>query len=203
MKQRNTIYVRVLLVVLAIVILLVFSDRGGRPTHHDTWLPSSYNPVGAGSMPLFQTLQQLNWPVERWREPLSRLNSLGTGNVLIITRSRTGAPPVSFSVQEDDLLIDWARRGNTLILLGAFDEWDDTRELLRDIGFPLPDKTPGVNGLWQALAVTPDQALALAPNRFDSLIGASKAADQLHDKQLAEEYAEKIRREGGLLSPRS
>jgi tetratricopeptide (TPR) repeat protein len=46
-------------------------------------------------------------------------------------------------------------------------------------------------------------ALALAPNRFDSLIGASKAADQLHDKQLAEEYAEKIRREGGLLSPRS
>ena len=83
MKQRNTIYVRVLLVVLAIVILLVFSDRGGRPTHHDTWLPSSYNPVGAGSMPLFQTLQQLNWPVERWREPLSRLNSLGTGNVLI------------------------------------------------------------------------------------------------------------------------
>jgi hypothetical protein len=161
----------VLLVVVAIVILLAFTNRGGRPVHHDTWLPSSFNPVGAGSMALFQTLQELNWPVERWREPLSRLNSLGTGNVLIITRSRTGAPPVSFTEQEDDLLVDWTHRGNTLVLLGAFDQWDDTRELLRYLGFALPDNSPDVGNLWQALAAPSDQALELAPAPGSGMTG--------------------------------
>ena len=87
MKRRNIVYVRVLLVVLAVVILLAFANRSPQRVAHDTWLPSSFNPVGAGSMALFQTLQDLNWPVERWREPLSRLGNYGTGNVLIAARS--------------------------------------------------------------------------------------------------------------------
>ncbi len=86
--------------------------------HHDTWLPSSYNPVGAGSMAFFETLQDLHWPVERWREPLSRLDAYGKGNVLIVTRSKAGAPPVNFSDQENSLLLEWTKQGNTLVLLG-------------------------------------------------------------------------------------
>ncbi len=68
-------------------------------------------------MALFQTLEELHWPVERWREPLSRLSGYETGNVLIITRSRLGAR-VAFSDQEIDLLDDWVKKGHNLLLLG-------------------------------------------------------------------------------------
>src|SRR5471030_109890 len=111
MKNRNIVYIRVLLVVLSIVVLLAFINRRPQRTAHDTWLPSSFNPVGAGNMALFQTLQEMHWPVERWREPLSRLSDYGTGNVLVITRSRTGAR-VNFTEQEADLLDDWVKTGN-------------------------------------------------------------------------------------------
>ena len=159
MKNRNKVYIRVLLVVLAVVILLVFTNRGAPRTHHDTWLPSSYNPVGAGSMAFFETLQDLHWPVERWREPLSRLGSYGTGNVLIVTRSKSGAPPVSFSDQEKELLLDWTKQGNTLVLLGAMADWDDTRDLLGAIGFGVPEKMPNVDVLWQVLGSQTDKAV--------------------------------------------
>src|SRR5580658_6941474 len=109
MKNRNIVYIRV---------LLAFINRSPQRIPHDTWLPSSFNPVGAGNMALFQTLQELNWPVERWREPLSRLSTYGTGNVLIITRSRLGSR-LNFSEQETDLLDDWVKKGNTLLMLGA------------------------------------------------------------------------------------
>jgi tetratricopeptide (TPR) repeat protein len=46
-------------------------------------------------------------------------------------------------------------------------------------------------------------ALALAPKRFDSLIGARKAAEQLHNKQMAQQYTNAIRKEGATLAPRS
>src|SRR5471030_2910641 len=116
MKNRNIVYIRVLLVVLSIVVLLAFINRRPQRTAHDTWLPSSFNPVGAGHMAFFQTLQEMNWPVERWREPLSRLSDFGTGNVMIITRSGLGSR-VDFSEQELDLLDAWAKKGNTLLLL--------------------------------------------------------------------------------------
>src|SRR5471030_3262088 len=111
MKNRNIVYIRVLLVVLSIVVLLAFINRSPQRTPHDTWLPSSFNPVGAGNMALFQTLSYLQWPVERWREPLSRLSNFGTGNVMIITRSRVGAR-INFTEQEADLLDDWVKTGN-------------------------------------------------------------------------------------------
>src|SRR5471032_88530 len=114
MKKRNIVYIRVLLVVLSIVVLLALINRSPQRIAHDTWVPSSFNPVGAGNMALFQTLQELNWPVERWREPLSRLSTYGTGNVLIITRSKLGAR-VNFSEQEMDLLDEWVQKGNTLL----------------------------------------------------------------------------------------
>jgi len=159
MKQRNSVYVRVLLVVLAVVVLLVFVNRGAKHVHHDTWLPSSYNPVGAGSMAFFETLQDLHWPVERWRDPLSRLDQYGEGNTLIITRSRTGAPPVTFTDQEKELLLEWTKQGNTLVLLGALADWDDTRDLLRAAGFGVPEKAPSVDVIWQALRTPSDQLL--------------------------------------------
>ena len=148
MKNRNIIYIRVLLVVLSIVVLLAFINRSPRRSPHDTWLPSSFNPVGAGNMALFQTLQELNWPVERWREPLSRLSNYGAGNVLIITRSRLESR-VNFSEQEADLLDDWVKKGNTLLLLGSLGEWDDTRMFLRQIGFTVAGKTNSVTEFLQ------------------------------------------------------
>jgi hypothetical protein len=158
MRNRNIVYIRVLLVVLSIVVLLAFINRSPRRTLHDTWLPSSFNPVGAGNMALFQTLQELKWPVERWREPLSRLSHYGTGNVLIITRSRLGSS-INFSEQEVDLLDDWVKKGNTLLLLGALGEWDDTRMFLRQIGFTVPDKTDSVSDFLQPFERETEQTM--------------------------------------------
>jgi hypothetical protein len=162
MKNRNVVYIRVLLVVLSIVVLLAFINRSPQRAPHDTWLPSSFNPVGAGNMALFQTLQELKWPVERWREPLSRLSLYGTGNVLIITRSQQGSS-LSFSEQEVDLLDDWVKRGNTLLLLGALEDWDDTRMMLEQIGFMLPDKTVSVASFLQPFERESGQDMEIQP----------------------------------------
>jgi hypothetical protein len=162
MKNRNIVYVRVLLVVLSIVVLLAFINRSPQREHHDTWLPSSFNPVGAGNMALFQTLEELKWPVERWREPLSRLSRYGTDNVLIITRSRLGSS-ISFSGQETDLLDNWVKKGNTLLLLGALGEWDDTRMFLRQIGFTTPDKMNSVSDFFQPFERETRQTIEAQP----------------------------------------
>jgi hypothetical protein len=148
--NRNVVYVRVLLVVISIVVLLAFVNRSPQHAQHDAWLPSSFNPVGAGTMALYETLQDLNWPVERWREPLSRLSEYGVGNTLIITRSRVGGR-VSFSEQERELLDAWVSRGNTLLLLGEAGESEDTRELLRRIGFTVPETNNSITDLFQPL----------------------------------------------------
>jgi len=47
------------------------------------------------------------------------------------------------------------------------------------------------------------QALELAPNRFDSLIGARAAAARSGNMKLSQEYARRIQAEGGLLAPRA
>jgi cytochrome c-type biogenesis protein CcmH/NrfG len=47
------------------------------------------------------------------------------------------------------------------------------------------------------------EALELAPNRLDSLIGAKTAAAESDNRELSEEYANKIRAEGGLIAPRT
>jgi len=176
MKKRNIVYIRVLLVILSIVVLLAFINRSPQRLPHDTWLPSSFNPVGAGNMALFQTLQELNWPVERWREPLSRLSRYGTGNVLIITRSRLGAK-VSFTEQEMDLLDDWVKKGNTLLLLGALDDWDDTRSFLRQIGFAAPDKVASVPDLLLPFERTNEQDIEAHPAADVSLTGTMVLPD--------------------------
>jgi hypothetical protein len=179
MKRRNVIYVRVLLVVLSIVILLAFANRSPRHTAHDTWLPSSFNPVGEGNMALFQTLQDLNWPVERWREPLSRLSKYGSGNVLVITRSQLGARVV-FSDQEISLLDDWVKAGNTLVLLGALEEWDDTRAFLRQIGFTLADKTASVTDLMEPFERENRQTMEVQP-----AFGSSQAGTMVLPRTLS------------------
>jgi hypothetical protein len=161
MKQRNIVYVRVLLVVLSIVILLAFVNRSPERVPHDTWLPSSFNPVGAGNMALFQTLKEMKWPVERWREPLGRLSTYGTGNVLIITRSHMGAR-VSFSDQEIDLLDNWVKKGNTLLLFGALDQWGDTRTFLRQIGFTVPEKMNSVSDLFEPFKMEATQSVQIS-----------------------------------------
>ena len=45
-------------------------------------------------------------------------------------------------------------------------------------------------------------SLNLAPNRLDSLVGASNAADLSGEPSISEEYASRIRSEGGRLAPR-
>ena len=170
MRNRNIVYVRILLVVLSIVILLAFINRSPERTRHDTWLPSSFNPVGAGSMALYQTLHDLNWPVDQWREPLSRLSNYGTNNVLIITRSPIDAK-AKFSEQEMDLLEDWVSKGNTLLLLGALGEWDDTRSFLRQIGFTLPDRLGSITDFLRTFREDKNQAIDVEPAPGSSQAG--------------------------------
>jgi hypothetical protein len=160
----NAVYIRVLMVLIALVVLLAFFNRSPHQASGATWLPSSFNPVDAGHLAFYQTLRDLDWPVERWREPLGRLFDEGTGNTLVITRSTSGAS-VNFSEQEDALLENWVARGNTLVLLGAFDQWDDTRGLLRQFGFSLAEPTT-VNplaGLLHPLESRDETVLSLAP----------------------------------------
>jgi hypothetical protein len=139
--SRNAIYVRVLLVIVVLAVLVSFLGRNTSSTPRDAWLPSSFNPVGAGNRAFYQTLHDLNWPVERWRDPVSRLAAQGTGNVLLITRSNVDWR-VAFTQQEDDLLAGWVKAGNTLVLLGPMAKWDDTRQLLATVGLNAPRPEP-------------------------------------------------------------
>jgi hypothetical protein len=140
--NRNAVYIRVLLVLIALVVLLTFLNRTPHRSSGDAWLPSSFNPSGAGHMAFYETLEDLHWPVERWRVPLSRLSEYGTGNTLVITRSLV-ATRVRFSDEEIGLVTNWVRKGNTLVLLGALTRWDDTRAWLRELGFVVPAGEPG------------------------------------------------------------
>jgi hypothetical protein len=162
--NRNPIYVRFLMVIIVLVVLLAFLNRttGRRP--ENAWLPSTYNPVGAGTFAFYQTLQDLNWPVERWREPLGRLAAYGPGNTLVITRSPV-ASQVHFSDEEIELLGDWTRRGNTLILLGALDQGEDMREMLREFGFSLPAEPPlnSLAGLLHPLDLGTGREITIPP----------------------------------------
>ena len=179
--NRNVVYIRVLLVVLSIVVLLAFLNRSPNRARSDTWLPSSFNPVGAGNMAFYQTLQEMHWPVERWRDPLSRLSDYGTGNVLIITRSPEGAR-VTFSEQEIDLLDEWVKKGNTLLLLGNLSDWDDTRTFLEQIGFILPEKSNAVSDFFQPFEpqkTAPQIKLQPASNQTGTLILPHAAAPAL------------------------
>jgi hypothetical protein len=167
--NRNGIYIRVLLVLIALVVLLAFVHRTPSRAARDPWLPSTLNPVGAGTMALFQTLDDLHWPVERWREPLSRLSTYGTGNTLVITRSRVGER-VPFSADEITLLHDWVDKGNTLLLLGALDQWDDTRQMLREFGFTVADsqKMNPLSNFFHPLEPTTTGELHILPSTNQS-----------------------------------
>ena len=146
--NRNAIYIRILLVIVAIVVLLAFLDRNPQKSHQNTWVPSSFNPVGAGHLAFYETLKELKWPVERWRDPFSRLAATGSGNVLIVTRSPVKAQ-VPFSELELDLLNDWVSKGNTLLLLGALDatESPDLQAFLQKLGFVLAPKTDSLTDI--------------------------------------------------------
>jgi hypothetical protein len=166
--NRNRVYVRVLLVILALGALLAFFARAPSHGPGETWLPSSFNPVGAGSMAFYQTLADLRWPVDRWRDPLSRLSDYGTGNALIITRSPVGGR-VDFTDQEIQLLDDWVKHGNTLLLMGTLTGSEDMRALLRQFGFTVPEPDHGVADMFASLDPRTKQPIELEPG--DSAVG--------------------------------
>jgi hypothetical protein len=159
--SRNGIYVRVLLVIVVLAILVSFLGRASHSEARDAWVPSTFNPVGAGSLAFYETLDQLHWPVSRWREPLSRLDAQGTGNALVITRSRVSLR-VAFTEQESELLDDWVKKGNTLFLFGPLAKWDDTRALLEQFGFSVP-KENEASGLFPAWSLTREKSISIAP----------------------------------------
>jgi hypothetical protein len=168
--SRNGVYVRVLLVVMVLAVLVSFLGRVSHPGPRDAWLPSSFNPVGAGNLALFQTLDDLHWPVARWREPLSRLAKQGTGNALVITRSAVNWR-VAFTEQEAELLDAWVKQGNTLVLCGPMAQWPDTRQLLDQLGFPAPPEkaaAPYFNG-WR-LGLEKQVTATPAPGETGQLI---------------------------------
>jgi hypothetical protein len=159
--SRNGVYVRVLLVVMVLAVLVSFLGRSSHAGPRDAWLPSSNNPVGAGSLAFFRTLHDLHWPVARWREPLSRLSTQGTGNALVITRSTVNWR-VGFTEQEDQILDAWVKQGNTLILCGPMAKWDDTRELLDTLGYHAPEEKDAtrVFGGWR---LAPEKSVDATP----------------------------------------
>jgi len=69
-----------------------------------------------------------------------------------------------------------------------------TEEMLGDMLLQMGRST-------EALAAY-EAALDVAPNRFDSLLGARTAAAKPGNIQLSDEYSEKIRKESGLAVPR-
>ncbi len=73
--------------------------------------------------------------------------------------------------------------------------------LPRPTGEMLGDMLLQMNRSADALAAY-REALQLAPNRLDSLTGASRAAELAGQPSLAREYVLKIKNEGGLLAPR-
>jgi tetratricopeptide (TPR) repeat protein len=73
--------------------------------------------------------------------------------------------------------------------------------LPRPIGEMLGDMLLQMNRPADALAAY-KEALQLAPNRFDSLVGASRAAELAGQPSLSSEYVLKIKNEGGVLAPR-
>ena len=73
--------------------------------------------------------------------------------------------------------------------------------LPRPIGEMLGDMLVAMKKPAEALTAY-KASLELAPNRLDSLVGASKAADLAGESSLSREYALKIRDEGGQLAPR-
>jgi hypothetical protein len=159
--NRNGVYVRVLLVVMVLAVLVSFLGRVSHPRPRDAWLPSSFNPVGAGTLALYRTLDDLHWPVARWREPLSRLSTQGTGNALVITRSVMNWR-VAFTEQEAELLDTWVKQGNTLFLCGPMAQWDDTRQLLEQLGLSAPSEkeaSPFFHG-WR---LGPEKQVTAAP----------------------------------------
>ncbi|HUB68610.1 MAG TPA: DUF4350 domain-containing protein [Candidatus Methylacidiphilales bacterium] len=160
--NRNLVYVRVLLAVLALVALLAFFARAPHHGPGETWLPSSFNPTGAGSMAFYQTLADLNWPVDRWRDPLSRLANFGSGNTLIITRSPVGARAY-FTDQEIELLTEWMKRGNTLLLMGALTQSEDMRAMLRACGFRVSEPAHPVSDIFESLDFRAKPPIELEP----------------------------------------
>ncbi len=145
--SRNAVYIRVLLVVMVVAVLVSFLGRNSNPAPRDAWVPSSYNSSGAGSLAFYETLSDLHWPVDRFRDPLSRLLTQGTGNTLLIARSGVDWR-VAFTPQEAGLLAHWVAAGNKLVLMGPLAKWDDTRLLLAAFGIdaPRPDSAPLFDG---------------------------------------------------------
>jgi len=94
---------RVLLVVLSIVVLLAFiiARRGACCM---TLASIELNPSGREHGAV-SNAADLDWPVERWREPTQPAFRTTHGNVLVITRSRRARGSI-FSEQELDLLDD-------------------------------------------------------------------------------------------------
>jgi hypothetical protein len=55
------------------------------------------------------------------------------------------------------------KTGNTLLLLGALDDWGDTRMFLRQIGFTVPDKTASMSDFLQSFERETKQSLEAHP----------------------------------------
>ena len=115
----------------------------------------------AGNRAFYQTLEDLHWPVERWREPLSRLATRGTGNALIIARSGVDYS-VGFTMEEAELLDQWVAQGNTLFLLGPMVKWEDTRTLLSQFGIDAPAPEGGT-GFFDGFRVGTEKEIEATP----------------------------------------
>ncbi|PTY00901.1 hypothetical protein DB346_14930 [Verrucomicrobia bacterium LW23] len=157
--KSDSLYIRALLAVVGVAAVLGFLfGRPGNPDR-DLWLPSTFNPEQRGTKAVYTTLQEMGWPVERWRTTYSELPNTGTGNVMVFSRSGYGQRE-PFVASELDYLFQWIKAGNHFVALGPLTRYDDGRSILRRSGYGVPPGyKPRQEGIFErgALLLQPDK----------------------------------------------
>jgi len=137
--KRKT-YARGLLAALLIALAVVYLLPAPRQQDvSDGWQASTFNPAPGGTKALYLALQNLDWPVERWRRPWRELADGSTRDGLLIITRQPLATARTISQQEEQQLLEWVDQGNHLLLLGEFWETEDGQRLLERIGFEITD----------------------------------------------------------------
>jgi hypothetical protein len=162
MKKQDVYYIRAFLFLVMATAVLAFVFARPAVNKSSVWQASSYNPNQLGHKALYTTLSELGWPVHRWGENYRELEK--HPGVMIIARNNLGRK-YAFKDTERQQLLSWVAQGNRLLLFGDFVSTEDTRALLRQIGFSQL-KAPTVG---QRLYEQSSQLLALAREEIQLL----------------------------------
>jgi hypothetical protein len=152
----DLLLIAVLLVVtLGIATFAVRTERGDEDEQEIPARRTTYSADRGGYQAVFETLEALNYPVQRWRLPLDSLSEHGT---LIIAD-----PEQPITGKEWRGLVKWVRRGNLLIFLA------DSRRALGSLG---PGSSPTGASEAQEEVEDEDDSDSLDSSAFSTLAGS-------------------------------